>query len=121
MKLKNFILNCLNRRSFQFLSVIGLITFCIPFLIAFFYYGTSDYLIFVLLPTILPTLGLVTILTVISIYIKLLFREHSKPKYRIKKPLLTPNLIYALFAFGFYIFAFVSITLLLYANVKINI
>ena len=124
MKLKDFFLNCLNRRSFQFLSFVGLSIILLPITIWLFYYriiytGNNididkepEFFIFTLL--ILPTFGLVTLLSIIAIYLKLLLREHKIPEYRIKNKFLTHNQIYGFFSFLFYIFAFISIIFLLY-------
>lgn len=121
MKLKDFFINCLNRRSFQFLGLVGIIILSLPILIALFYHGTTDYLIFVLMPMILPTCGRITILSIILIYFKLLIREHSNPEYRIKNHFLTRNPVYAIFSFGFYIFAILSISFLLFEINNINL
>ena len=125
MKLKDFFLNCLNRRSFQFLNGIGIcfilllllfVSLCITknitvdvffvFLLSFFY-------------IILPTLGFISILSILIIYIKLLILERKNPEYRLKNKLLTKNPIYGFFAFIFYIFAFSILGFLLYLEIFI--
>ena len=120
MKLKDFFLNCLSRRSFQFLSYIGIVlSFAIICILLFCICKNVDgyaflTCIFMFILLILPTLGLVTISSIIAIYFKLLIKEHRNPKYRIKNKFLTQNQIYGFFAFLFYIFAIVSIIFLLY-------
>lgn len=124
MKLKNFFLNCLNRRSFQFLNFFGICIIFLPIIIWIFYskliytgsniFYDKEPAFFMLILIVLPTFGLVTLLSIVAIYLKLLMREHKNPEYRIKNKFLTTNPIYGFFAFIFYIFAVVSITYLLY-------
>ncbi len=132
MKLKNFFLNCLNRRSFQFLNFVGLSIISLPITFWLFYSkliytGDNIYIdiepaFFMIILLLLPTLGLLTNLSVIAIYLKLLHREYTNPEYRLKNKFLTQNPIYGFLAFIFYIFAIVSIASLLYlasANLEI--
>lgn len=125
MRLKDFFLNCLNRRSFQFLSIVSFLQILILFFILSIciikhidsYAFLTVLMLFGML--ILPTFGLVNLLSIITIYIKLLVREHKNPEYRIKNKFLTQNPIYRLFAFLFYIFAIVWITFLLINAIQI--
>ncbi len=132
MKLRDFFLNCLNRRSFQFLSYIGLLLLLLPITIWLFYsqfiytgnniYIDKEPLFFIFTLIILPTLGLITNLSIIIIYFKLLIRENLHPEYRLENKFLVQNQFYALFAFVFYIFAIVILANLLYiAGINLEI
>ena len=125
MKLNEFFINCLNRRSFQLLSFIGgllllcllsLILFCILDEVETYTFLTN---LFIFLAYIFPTFGLISILSIIAIYLKLLFREYRNSDYRIKNKFLTQNPIYGIFAFIFYIFAVISFIFCLYLEILI--
>ena len=126
MKLKNFFINCLNRKSFQFLNCVGIFFIFILFsiLTICIVKNVNAYDLWALLlycfDFILPTLTFVTILSIIIIYIKLLIREHKNSEYRIKNKFLTQNPIYGLFAFCFYILAILFMIALLYL-ISVNV
>ena len=125
MKLNEFFINCLNRRSFQLLSFTGcFLLLCLLFFILFCILNmidSYDFLaaLFIFLLFILPTFGLISMLSIIAIYLKLLFREYRNPDYRIKNKFLTQNPIYGIFAFIFYIFAVISFIFCLYLEILI--
>ena len=124
MKLKNFFINCLNRKSFQFLYCVGIFLFVIPVVywriacisdyIANVFAGGFLVVLFSSITLFLPSFGLITLLSILIIYFKLLYKEHKNSEYRIKNKFLTQNPIYGLFAFCFYIFAILCILALLY-------
>ena len=125
MKLNEFFINCLNRRSFQLLSFIGgllllcllsLILFCILDEVETYTFLTN---LFIFLAYIFPTFGLISILSIIAIYLKLLFREYRNPDYRIKNKFLTQNPIYGVFAFLCYFLGFFSVAGLIYLAYEI--
>lgn len=120
MKLRIFFLNCLNRRSFQFLNYVGIVFILILLFIAVFCiiknitaYGFWVFWLY-FFSIIFPTLVLVSILSILIIYIKLLINEYKNPEYRIKNRFLTQNPVYGFFAVIFYIFALITLGLLLY-------
>lgn len=120
MKLKVFFINCLNRRSFQFMSFWGLF-WCLFLLLAILFcifrnITTYNFFIFLIyfFSMIFPTFGLVSILSILSIYTKLLIHEFYNNDYRIKNKFLIKNPIYGFFAFIFYTFAIINLLLLLY-------
>lgn len=115
MKLKDFFLNCLNRRSFQFMPGVGIFIFLlILFFVLCCLFNNSNigsyYLALTLLSflTLLPIVGSVFSLTVIIIYIKLVIREFNHNEYRLTHNALTLNPIYGSLLFAFYILAILS-------------
>ena len=125
MKLNEFFINCLNRRSFQLLSFIGgllllcllsLILFCILDEVETYTFLTN---LFIFLAYIFPTFGLISMLSIIAIYLKLLFREYRNPDYRIENKFLTQNPIYGVFAFLCYFLGFFSVAGLIYLAYEI--
>ena len=85
-------------------------------------YIDKEPLFFIFTLIILPTLGLITNLSIIIIYFKLLIRENLHPEYRLENKFLVQNQFYALFAFVFYIFAIVILANLLYiAGINLEI
>ena len=125
MKLNEFFINCLNRRSFQLLSFTGcFLLLCLLFFILFCILNmidSYDFLaaLFIFLLFILPTFGLISMLSIIAIYLKLLFREYRNPDYRIKNKFLTQNPIYGVFAFLCYFLGFFSVAGLIYLAYEI--
>lgn len=113
MKIVEILLSCLKRRSFLFLGLIGFAIILLIFLaIVLCEFDESTFFNFLIF--VFPILSIVTLPSIILIYVKLLIREYFNPTYRLKNKVLTQNYIYAFIAYILFLFAVVFIIFFLY-------